>query len=298
MAEKPDVSDLIVVRLDGGICSQVKFTALGLQLQRKFGSSVRVKYDLSWFAECGKDMDGCFVRNWDMPKAFPGVDIPVATPEEIAALKDGHGYMGTDDTAISAPMYVGGYPSCERSLSGQLDFLRESFRPELSAYSREMLSRMRSSPCCAVHVRRGDLAVHTDLYGSPASPRYFATAMKIIRLAQPGVRAFLFSDEPDYVCNELLPVMPDGIEYVVVDGNGSDRGYEDLYLVSRADYIIASVGTLGRMAAKFSTTCKCVVVMRSHGGGGSYDCEMIALDDLPQEKPRQQRKRWIRWLNR
>jgi len=281
MAVQTDVSDLIVVRVDGGICSQIMFVALGLHLKQKFGDAVRIKYDLTWFRECGRDIDGRFVRNWDMPKAFPGLHVEEAIAEEVEALKARHLYDRNDAEAIAAPAYVGGYPPRWPSFSEQRARLRQAFRPELCGHSSRLAAEMQAGPCCAVHVRRGDLANYTVAYGHPATPRYFATAVKIIRLAQPEVRFFFFSDEPDYVRNELLPVLPEGGAYVVAEGNDSGRGYEDLYLLSLAQFVIASVGSLGRMAAQLSEMCRCVIVMSGHGGDEEYSCEKIVLDDLP-----------------
>jgi len=279
-----NISDLVVIRVDGGICSQIAFVALGLHLKRKFGEAVRVKYDLSWFRECGKDIDGRFVRNWDMPKAFPGLSLEEATAEETAALA-AHRYDGRDAEAIAAPAYVGAYPDRRASFREQREYLRRSFCPELSEHSQKLLAAMQAGPCCALHVRRGDLANYTLAYGQPASLRYFSNAVQLVRLAQPDARFFFFSDEPRYVHDELLPALPQGPEYVVAEGNGSDRGYEDLYLISRAQYIVASIGSLGRVAAKLSPDCRCIVLLRSHGGADDYGCEKIALDDVPDEQP-------------
>ena len=71
----------VIIRVDGGICSQIAFVSLGLWLSKNFG--VVVQYDLSWFSEYGKDMNGVFVRNWDMEDAFPELNIDIASREEV-----------------------------------------------------------------------------------------------------------------------------------------------------------------------------------------------------------------------
>jgi len=294
-----DVSDLIVIRVDGGICSQITFVALGLHLKQKYGDAVRVKYDLSWYRECGMDIDGRFARNWDMPKAFPALAVEEATEEEVAVLKAAHLHDKNDAESIVAPAYVSGYPPRRPSFAEQRDCLRRSFRPELGEHSRRLLVRMQEGPCCAVHVRRGDLANYTAAYGHPATPRYFATAVQIVRLAEPEATFYFFSDEPDYVRDVLLPALPEGGRYVIAEGNGSDRGYEDLHLLSRAKFVIASIGSLGRMAAKLSQVCRCVIVMSGHGGNEEYGCEKIVLDDLPPAAaPMRKRGGLWSWLKR
>ena len=87
---KSPPKDLIVVHIDGGICSQINFISYGLALSHMRGDKVKVKYDISWFREDGKDINGRFVRNWDFPKAFPGLPIEEATDAEIASVKKRH----------------------------------------------------------------------------------------------------------------------------------------------------------------------------------------------------------------
>lgn len=81
--------NLVIVRIDGGICSQINFFAYGHAVQNMLGERAKVKYDLSWFKENGKDYFGKFVRNWDFPKAFPDLAVEEASAEEIAATKSG-----------------------------------------------------------------------------------------------------------------------------------------------------------------------------------------------------------------
>lgn len=83
--------DLIIIRSDGGICSQIDFVALGQYFADK---GYEVKYDLSWFDECGKSTDGRFARNYDMPKAFPDLKLEIATTQEIALYKRKYRYSG------------------------------------------------------------------------------------------------------------------------------------------------------------------------------------------------------------
>ena len=75
-----------VVRVDGGICSQIAFIAYGHEIAKITGCPV--KYDLSWFRDCAMDFDGKQVRNWDWPKAFPEMPIEEATADEIIKAKN------------------------------------------------------------------------------------------------------------------------------------------------------------------------------------------------------------------
>jgi len=252
-------SDLIIVRVDGGICSQIAFCSLGMSLRRR---GYRVKYDLTFFRDNGKDSEGRFVRNWDMPKAFPALAFEEATDEEIAALKASVRRRSEVVESWRPPLYVGGYPDCSRAVLEALPSLREQFRPELPEGVRKRLDAILASRTCAVHVRRGDLAHGNPAYGEPTSVAYYERAMKVVAGICADVTFCFFSDEPAWTRERLLPLVPSGSEGIVVEENGSDRGYLDLYLISRCAYVIASIGSLGIYGAMLSPQAPTLVLSR------------------------------------
>ena len=244
----PKRSDLIVVHVDGGICSQINFVSYGLAVAKLLGGKARVKYDISWFREDGKDINGRFARNWDFPKAFPDLPIEVATDEETSAAKKSRFVDLTEVSSlgeIEPSAYLGGFPKGCFNLPGLRELLREKFRPALDERSSAVAAEMESRPSCAVHVRRGDLCISSVAYGVPCTAEYFAKTIKIVRALEPDAKFYFFSDEPDYVRDTLLPALPQGIESMVVDFNGSDRGYMDLALIAKCGYVIGSIGSLG-----------------------------------------------------
>ena len=241
-------NDLVVVRVDGGICSQINFIAYGWAVGKMLGGNVKVKYDLTWFRENGKDFNGRFERNWDFPAAFPDMPIEVATEDEIEATKrcraiDLAEIASLED--VSAPAYLGGYPKGCFSLPGCRKLFSGNFRPALDANSAAVADEIAKGPSCAVHVRRGDLCEFSIAYGQPCSNEYFAKAIRIVKGLEPHARFYFFSDEPDYVRNTLLPALPSGLDCKIVQGNGSDKGYMDLALIAKCGYVISSIGSLG-----------------------------------------------------
>ena len=244
----PKRSDLIVVHVDGGICSQINFIAYGLAVANLLGDKARIKFDISWFKEDGKDCNGRFARNWDFPKAFPELPIEVATDAEIAAVKKRRFIDLTEISSleeISAPAYLGGFPRGCYNLPGMRKLLSEKFRPALDDPTAAVAEEIAKGPACAVHVRRGDLTISSVAYGVPCSTEYFAKTVKIVRALEPKAKFYFFSDEPDYVRNELLPALPPDLDSRIVDFNGSDKGYLDLALIAKCGYVIASIGSLG-----------------------------------------------------
>ena len=189
--------DLVVVRIDGGICSQINFVALGLAIGSMPKCRLKVKYDLTWFREDGKDCNGRFVRNWDFPKAFPGLPVEEASAAEIAAAKR-HRRIDLSEISsiedISCTSYLEGYPKGCFSLPGCRQLLAEQFRPALDAPSAAVAEEISRAPSCAVHVRRGDLSVFSIAYGQPCSNEYFAKAIRIVLALEPKARFYFFSD--------------------------------------------------------------------------------------------------------
>ena len=60
---------------------------------------------------------------------------------------------------------------------------------------------------------------------------------------------YFFSDESDWVRGGLLKDLPLTDNYRVVDINGSDKGYMDLFLMACCKHQITSKGTMGKYAA-------------------------------------------------
>lgn len=251
--------DKIVMRVDGGLCSQIAFVALGLDLADRGN---KVLFDLSWFRDCGKDSDGKFVRNWDMPKAFPELPLSIADDATVGIYKKRHSQRGSDLRAFKAPLYIGGYPDRMASLLKQRGLLQIRFKPELDDRRRTLLPEIESRPSCAVHVRRGDLAKTNYAYGEPTSVRYYRRAVEIVRGLAPGARYYFFSDEPRWVRDVLVPALGDIENTIVSEDNESDKGYMDLFLISRADYIISSIGSLGVYGAILSGKCKALIMSK------------------------------------
>lgn len=251
--------DKLIIRVDGGICSQIAFVALGLDLAN-MGN--KVLFDLTWFNDSGKDADGKFVRNWDMPKAFPNLDIPLCDFDTIVKYKKKYSQRGSDITTFKAPLYVGGYPNRMPSLMKLRAFLRDRFSPKLDERRAALVHEVEIGPSCAVHVRRGDLSKTNYAYGEPTSICYYKRATAIVKGLAPDVRFYFFSDEPQWVLEELIPNIGITNYTIVSQDNESDKGYMDLFLISKADYIVSSIGSLGVYGAIFSQKCKALLMSK------------------------------------
>ena len=239
--------NLIIIRTDGGICSQLLFSALGMYFEDK---GYHVKYDLTWFEEDGHDIEGNKVRNYDIEKAFPGFKFEYATKDEIAKYKkiytknfNNVKYCQLD--SFKPPMYIEQYPEV---LSDLLIKLREKYIKEFrfnddDINQKNLLSEIENSNSCGIHIRRGDY-LQTSFYISTVNENYYMKAINIIRNNNPDVHFYFFSDDMNWVKETLVPKLS-GYNYTLCDKNSDDKGYLDLYLLSKCKHIVASNGSLG-----------------------------------------------------
>lgn len=241
-------NNLIIIKPDGGICSQIAFINMGRYFEEK---GYKVKYDLSWFEDFGTDMDGRFVRNFDVNKSFKNLNLEIATPEEIKIFRKK--YYRKDILPLKdckPTLYITEWYPKENfyNLVKNRQFFKDKFEFVNDNDDQQNLLRdIIKSNSCGIHVRRGDIAT-SNCYGEPASSDYFLKAINIINKIHNNVMFYFFSDEMLWVKENIIPFLSDDIKYKLCDSNGSDKGYLDLYLLSKCKYIISSNGSFGLFA--------------------------------------------------
>ncbi|WP_455590539.1 alpha-1,2-fucosyltransferase [Bacteroides sp.] len=244
--------------MDGGICSQMHQYLLGCLFKER---GYHVEYDLFFFKSNGKDMTGNFVRNFDLIKLFPDLDLKIAHRIESIAYRtlfynDGNYENWTPGDysflELSSPIYLGGFYHSPLNLWTNL--FGKYYKNNLSALDSVNMNLCRQivqkANSVAVHVRRGDLSVETSAYGMPASITYFKKSIEYIHQKVDTPFFYFFSDEPSWVKTNLVPQLRDiGDNFDVVDINGSDKGYMDLLLIANCKHQITSKGSLGKFGA-------------------------------------------------
>lgn len=263
------ISPKVLLQLDGGICSQMHQYLLG-QIYAHKGFAVR--YDLSFYKEWGSDLNFQFVRNFDLLKAFPYLKFKEASALSVKVYKKKYYYTGNntgkrvDDFSFlqkEPPVYLGGYYHLPPKL--WLEMFHSLFRMSfdiLDEQNKKLCQTIcRYNNSVAVHVRRGDLKVEVFAYGKPASLEYFQKSIGLLKEKFPDAYFYFFSDEPEWVSKELAPLLPLEGEYQVVDINGSDRGYMDLFLIAQCKHQITSKGTLGKYGAMLKEVPEKIVIL-------------------------------------
>ena len=139
------------------------------------------------------------------------------------------------------PVYLTGFFQSEKYFADVKDEVRrhlafsDRVKAELPEGYREILSRIAACPAVSVHVRRGDYlhASHNGIYEGICTEAYYREAMERVRKKEPGAVFFLFSNDMEWTKANLA-----GPDCVPVEGGSEEKGYLDLYLMSRCRHNI------------------------------------------------------------
>ena len=150
--------------------------------------------------------------------------------------------MEYDETVFERdPVYLTGFFQSEKYFADVKEEVRrrltfsERVKAELPESGREILTRIEAGPSVSVHVRRGDYlhASHNGMYEGICTLDYYRKAMAQIREKEPEAVFFLFSNDMEWTKEHLA-----GPDCVPVEGGSEEKGYLDLYLMSRCRHNI------------------------------------------------------------
>jgi len=246
---------VIFVKLIGGLGNQMFQYALGRVLADKNNCSL--KLDISGFADYP-------LRRYELDDLRIRADI--ASIEEIARFRETkppHPLIDRIKKAIrwpqpgifmeraftfdlevlelKPPAYLEGYWQSEKYFAHIVDTLREDFTPSevLNDENQAILQQMTAVNSVSLHVRRGDYVTnaHTAQYHGVCSLDYYRGAVKYIAERVRSPHFFAFSDDTDWVKENLIIDYP----MTLVSVNSPDKGIWDMALMkSCRHHIIAN----------------------------------------------------------
>jgi len=258
----------IIVYMEGGICSQMKQYVVGQIFAEK---GYRIEYDIEWFQTNGYDNDRQFVRTFDLIEAF---NIKIHYSNKLtnwlykkAFMFHGNHLTPTDFTFMikKPPVYLGGFYELPdkfwlENFANYFCFVTNSVNIE----SNKILDKIcfNDKITCAVHVRRGDLKFYNPYYGSPPNEAYFIEAVRYLASIINEVEFFFFSDEPQWVNDNLLIHLND---YTCYNSciNDSDKGFFDLLCISKCNHQIASIGSFGKFGSLLNAYSEKILILRN-----------------------------------
>ena len=251
-----------IIKMTGGLGNQMFQYALYLKLQ-SMGRTVKID-DITEYKKANPrpNMLWCF-----------DADYQAATQEEINYITDGflkfshrvrrkifgrksmeyheRDYNFDEQILERDPAYFTGYFQSERYFKEIESQVREAFtfsdkiwdgldtglRKKIQDYRKQIDETLAVS----VHVRRGDYLSSSEVYGGICTEAYYQKAIAIIRKKLPECVFYVFSNEPDWVRSWLAECYPGEDQFVVIEGTTEDKGYLDMFLMSRCrHHIIAN----------------------------------------------------------
>ena len=236
---------MIVVKLIGGLGNQMFQYALGRSLAD--AHHCPLKLDISGFAdytlrryELGDLNIRAEIASAQEIAAFhmPGQDNRyIARLRRLLGWMPSHRYMeksfsfNEEVLDLSPPVYLDGYWQSEKYFTSIAKPLREDFSLLEGAdeANQEMLERITQVNAVSLHVRRGDYVTnpHTASYHGLCSLDYYREAVAHIAAKVADPHFFVFSDDPEWVAENLRLDHP----MTHVDINTPDKGVWDMMLM-------------------------------------------------------------------
>jgi hypothetical protein len=279
---------MIIVQMNGGLGNQLfqYSTAKALSLRK----NVPLLLDLSWFHQTGKK-DG--LHHFSIPDKIASNSelkpfyerglltkavqrIKRTTKREIYREKFFH--FDPDLFKVNETVFLKGIWQSEKYFIDHANAIRqilsvkEEYIKQLSALKNEI----QSTNSVSIHVRRGDYltAVALDVLGLQEKD-YYMTAWSTIASKVPDAQVYYFSDDPKYVEEELMPIIPGKI----LSRPEPHNYIEDFYLMSHCKHNIIANSSFSWWAAWLNNyPGKQVIAPKKWFNNGPKDTEDLIPD--------------------
>ena len=244
------MTGLVITSVSGG---------LGNQLFQYFaGETLARRWNAPHFVDPSSFGSYSYHHDFELFHLFPGLNI-----RSFASLSLGKTSVTVDENLVGPYMTHEIFPSCCEVFHLKGYFQDEKYFSHhviSEAYSRlgEIATSIGefapyrqfvSRQFVAVHIRRRDYA-HMGL----CAEEYYLACLSHIKTLEPFLDILVFSDEPNYSMSFLLPYFGGRLKSI---SSGSD--FVDLYLMSRAKYIVISNSTYSWWAARFDEDLKSLI---------------------------------------
>lgn len=240
----------IIVRIDGGLASQMHQFALGLAIAKKV--QLPLYFDISFFESDGCDIKGIRNRYFWLTKTFPRIQAAYNN-RFISQDQISHRFIKWfSDACIDRkvtdfspelfekrPWYIRQYYHNTHYINTVADELRDffTFDLELSPLENEWKDKIASTQSCSVHIRKGDFinSVH-----DVCTDKYYINAIKEVDKLHPDAIFYIFSNDEAYARNLLsMASLPDS-RICHISGRNEIDPRVDLYLMSLCRHSIIS----------------------------------------------------------
>ncbi|MCR4695297.1 MAG: alpha-1,2-fucosyltransferase [Pseudobutyrivibrio sp.] len=255
---RPLSDKLAIIYIDGGLSSQIFRYSMG-QYFKEMGFDVF--YDVSWYQgrmASEKKMELAikdFVDESEM--RFLGRDSFLLKKYKLLynTAYNGMAKSAQDDiTTLKAPFCINNYEMdwIMKSINEKRYFPWSNIERKLSDNAKEILEGIIDNNVCGIHIRRGDMSYYVKgAYWKVLTPRYYEKSLDFI--PKEVRKVLIFTNGIDWVKKEIIPIIEKrGYDIIVVSELGL-KEYEELFLLSKCNCIIASQGSWGNTALDFNS---------------------------------------------
>ena len=247
---------MITAQIKGGLGNQMFQYAMARALGLRTGRSTALditsmkrdayrKFELPHFNIEARVL----TSKWQRPPKFKsGLQQTIANHilsclgQQKRVSEAGHGFS-PEIARLNKRLYLTGFWQSELYFLDQQDAIRreltlkEPFAPARQAVANDMAS----GNAVSLHVRRGDYVASPDIADmlGTFSPEWYHAAMARIETRMPEARYFVFSDDPQWVRDNIRSNRP----VTFVDPQDDGRHFEDMVLMSHCDAHILSNST-------------------------------------------------------
>lgn len=238
---------MIITRLKGGLGNQLFQYCTGRALARRHETELTLDFSSLRFEGRRNELVHFAIAatgasRWAVLKhEGPRLRLPLLRYLDFSrasCVREPHFHYDPGFESLPDDVMIDGYWQSPRYFEDHWDLLRRELRivTPASSANRAMAARIAAQPAAAIHLRRGDYVSNPESARRHGLPplAYTREAMARIRSRVPGVRFFLFSDQPARAWEELAPPS----DVIAVDQNAPDRGVEDLRLMALCDHFV------------------------------------------------------------
>ena len=269
-----DHQNTIIIKMDGGLADQFGYYRVGKSLEKLYNKIVL--YDINWYKINGLDSDKINKRNFELLNIFYDLKFDIASDIQIEIAKQNLYYSFYDYNIIhnketkslyfskvietKEPLCIHGVLPSILDIDNMklLDYkdifdLDKYFLPILNDNNKNIYHDIiNSKNSIACHIRRTDYINHPFYIDLP--PNYYKKAIDMIHnKVNDKIKVFFFSDDLEWVKENVIPIIENIYDYKIVDINSNEEGYFDFYLISKCNHQIVSSGGFARTASEFNT---------------------------------------------
>ena len=269
----PENKNIVVVNIGGGFADQMRAYLAAKSLEKFYNK--KILFDISWYETNGMDNDKKYKRHFEFKNIFKDVEFNLANKDQIFLAKqskyidfwidfiNGRALESLKYLKQEKILYLSGIIAFTQfrieepnifKLLKYTDVLRldKYFIPLLDEKNKEVYNDIiNTKNTVACHIRRTDYVKFC--YYIDLNSDYYKKAFEIIKnKVNDKIKIFFFSDDLDWVKENIVPFIENIYDYRIVDINTNEKGYFDFYLISKCNYQIASSGNFCKVAYEFN----------------------------------------------